>query len=197
MSLQNTLEMTPHLLLAWQWCLYLALFNGGRYIRRILQGAEAGFWSAAAGERSEGDLPLSFWEFDGGEEDGEDVKVEFVRRFEEASVLLSERERREVVVEAGRVFEVCEMVVGVLEAFTEELGASREVDERAGMRKEALLRREGNVVSGGKRGRWRIVVVFCLLLAAATACWQYLLDACLSAQRLIFSGDWAEHGLRS
>ena len=195
-ELRNALEMKPHLLLAWEWCLYLALFNGGRYIRRILRGAGAEFWVGAGGAREEGELPLRFWGFDGGE-DGEDVRGEFMRRFEEGSLLLSERERGEVVVEAGRVFEVCEMVVGVLDAFAEEVGRSGEVEGKEGMRKKVLLRRGGDVVAGGKRWRWRIGVGFCLLLVAATACWQYLFDACLSAQRLIVSGDRAEHGLRS
>ena len=194
-ELRHTLEIKPYLLLAWQWCLYLALFNGGRYIRRILRGAGAGFWSGVGGERGEGELPLRFWEFDGGK-DGEDVRGEFMRRFEEASLLLSGRERGEVVVEAGRVFEVCEMVVGVLDAFGEEVGKSREVEGKEGMRQVVAPRRGGDVVSGGKRWRWRIVLGFCLSLVAATACLQYLFDAGLIARRRMFS-DGADHGLRS
>ena len=150
----------------------------------MLRGAGAGFWSGVRGERGEGELPLRFWEFEGGE-DGEDVRVEFMGRFEEVGLLFSGRERGEVVVEAGRVFEVCEMMVGVLDAFAEEVGKSRDVEGKEGMRKEVPVRSGGDVVSGGKRWRWPIVVGFCLLLVAATACWQYLLDACLIVRRRI------------
>lgn len=34
----------PHLLLAYSWVLYMALFSGGRYIRATLRGAGVGFW---------------------------------------------------------------------------------------------------------------------------------------------------------
>ena len=146
--------------------------------------------------REDEELPLRFWEFDGGE-DGEDVRVEFMSRFEEASALLSEGERGNVVVEAGRVFDVCEEMVGVLDVLVEELGPTWDVGGHEGVHSNVLPRRRGEAVSGDQRSRWRIVIEFGFLLAAATAFWQYLLSACLSAKRLLFSGARSDPRVKS
>lgn len=41
----NSVNAKPHVLLAYVWVMYMALFSGGRYIRASLQDAGAEFWS--------------------------------------------------------------------------------------------------------------------------------------------------------
>ncbi|KAM0801929.1 hypothetical protein BDR22DRAFT_961956 [Usnea florida] len=109
-----------HLLLAYTWVLYMALFSGGRYIRARLRGAGVGFWRAGDGvmmvdddgEGGEVDGYLGFWTFEGSE-DGEDIKVEFKTRFAAVEGTLTEGERQEVVQEA--VFIMRSMIELVME----------------------------------------------------------------------------------
>lgn len=102
----------PHLLLAYMHIFYLALFSGGRYIRSELRAADNRFWNGR-----EPDEALGFWCFDGGD-DGEDLRMEFKRRFAEVQEGLSWVEREEVVGEAVNVMrsmiEVVEEMAGVL-----------------------------------------------------------------------------------
>lgn len=181
-TLYHTLESKPHLLLAWQWCLYLALFNGGRYIRRTLRNVpQAEFWCGGRSnnnnrsgpieqEKEEETLPLTFWEFN-GDQDGEDVKAEFTRRFEEASLLLTQDERRDVVDEAKRVFEVCESLVARLDLFAEEMAREEMQTEDE----------EGNVVKLGMKSRttrWSnagSMLAYVLVLTAVSGLWHFLL----------------------
>ena len=113
----------PHLLLAYYHLFYLALFNGGRYMRTRLRSAGRRFWCpchidttiatdterggrkeigrtlTSSAEIEEG---LSFWYFDGAV-DGEDLKATFKARFEETEGMLTEEERAGIVAETGYV----------------------------------------------------------------------------------------------
>ncbi len=100
----------PHLLMAYTWVLYMALFSGGRYIRARLRGAGGEFWSGGD-EEGTADRYLTFWSFEGGE-DGEDLKAEFKDRFASVEERLTEGEKDEVVKEAVFVMRAVEGVVG-------------------------------------------------------------------------------------
>lgn len=108
----QNIRSKPHKLIAYSWILYMALFNGGRWIRGQLQCAGPEFWNAAT-------LPesidcLSFWDFD-DEKDGEDIKCDFKRRIEKISELLSTAERVDIVAEAVLVFQMCQSLVDQLD----------------------------------------------------------------------------------
>ena len=120
----SSIARKPHLLLAYTWLFYMALFSGGRYIRPRLREAGREFWTTTGGEKEKGgnidldEAALSFWNFD-GEEDGEDVKAEFKQRFAEIEGWLTGEERDEVVQEA--VF-IMDSLMGVVEEIAETVG---------------------------------------------------------------------------
>jgi hypothetical protein len=151
----------PHLLLAYAWLLYMALFAGGKVVRGMLEGVGPDFWEGKLqsqawgfgpireGDRSDrvgyrggdeagkgkgGDddddaqqakLPLAFFRFDTAQ-DGEDVKEEFKREFEEAGKVLTAGEREEVVEEAKRIFE---HLISLVAWLHETLGKDRAVSD--------------------------------------------------------------------
>jgi heme oxygenase len=146
----------PHLLIAYAFTLYLAIFSGGRWIRSLLAAPGRTFWSpdmsaSASMEASIGhfessvherlrsftmeqqecfeELGLAFWFFS-SLNDGLDIKAEFKRRLEGAESLLTPQMKAEIVAEARDIFLRCEGLVG-------------ELDEFVG--------RQGNIVNGGKR----------------------------------------------
>jgi hypothetical protein len=96
--------------------MYLAIFNGGRWIRKQLRDAGEEFW--------QGPAPLSFWEFE-GDQDGDDVHQIFKSNFEDAALLLTEEEWAGVVSEAPRVFDLCSDLVKVLDASTSAAAEAR------------------------------------------------------------------------
>ena len=97
----------PHLILAWAWTMYLAIFNGGRYIRAALEQAGDDFWGTET-------YPLEFWNFD-GKDDGEKIHDAFKDNFDDAAERLSREQKDEIIAEAKRIFHVCEDVVHVLD----------------------------------------------------------------------------------
>lgn len=97
----------PHMILAYSWTLYLAIFNGGRYIRAALEEAGDDFWGTE-------DYPLEFWNFE-GEEDGNDIERAFKSNFDAAALELTRAEKDEVVAEAKRIFALVEQMVHVLD----------------------------------------------------------------------------------
>jgi heme oxygenase len=97
----------PHLILAWAWTMYLAIFNGGRYIRAGLEDAGDDFWGTKT-------YPLEFWNFE-GKDDGEKIHNAFKENFDEAAKHLTRKQKDEVIAEAKRVFHVVEDVVHVLD----------------------------------------------------------------------------------
>ena len=117
-SLQNK----PHLLIAYGWVMYMAIFSGGRWIRQQLSNAGAEFWTGELdyvhGEKHVVplfDLPgFSFLSFD-GDKDGEDIKELFKARLAEAETLLTQLERHEVMMAAQGLFEDCTALVGILD----------------------------------------------------------------------------------
>ncbi|KAK4906055.1 hypothetical protein LTR49_024719, partial [Elasticomyces elasticus] len=88
---------SPHVLIAYAWVMYMAIFSGGRWIRQQL--AEAG-----------PDFELAFLSFE-GDEDGEDTKRDFKTRLLSAEDLMTKQERQDAIEEAQRLFDRCIAVV--------------------------------------------------------------------------------------
>jgi len=121
---KRSVSHNPHVLLAYAWVLYMALFSGGRFLRATLEEAPPAFWKAKADsvapcgctcyQPAGGKLPLSFFRF-ATPEDGEDLKREFKRRLVEVEETLSDQEMAEVVQEAICVFDNMVLLVGQLD----------------------------------------------------------------------------------
>ncbi|TVY24936.1 hypothetical protein LHYA1_G006242 [Lachnellula hyalina] len=163
---KQSAQKNPHVLVAYAWVLYMALFSGGRYLRaslktaggmgqdfwdrkpspvrphaitgdvREVQEAEvvfsepSGIWSPPEGKSGrgrkrvkswfDGDIPkitpgLLFFDFD-GDEDGEDIKLEFKKRIAEAELLLTQSEKDDIVAEAQDIFRFMLQLVGELDS---------------------------------------------------------------------------------
>ncbi|KAL9037076.1 MAG: hypothetical protein Q9214_005856 [Letrouitia sp. 1 TL-2023] len=97
--MQDSLSEKPHLLVSYTWIFYMALFSGGRYIRSKLRAA---YSSPLSLQTSQGEADknhgLSFWNFP-GEQDGEDLKLDFKRRMLEVSTSLTPEQREDIVAE--------------------------------------------------------------------------------------------------
>lgn len=111
----ETIRIKPYALLAYSWIMYLALFNGGRWIRQKLVDGGPQFWHKnpstveKVGSAVEQSF-LSFWYFD-GDEDGEDIKLAYRAGFIEASKQLTEEECDDVVSEAKALFQHCLQII--------------------------------------------------------------------------------------
>jgi hypothetical protein len=99
----------------------MALFSGGRFIRKSLQAAGPDFWMrpihrridnnnlaelVSIRRRSRSDPiahGIQFLDFD-GKEDGEDIKLEFKKRIAEAEILLTDEEKWDIVQESQHIF---------------------------------------------------------------------------------------------
>lgn len=110
----------PHLLLAYTWTMYLALFNGGRFIAKQLLSAGTLFWKDEDRARTVRDS-LSFWFFGDSEDyDGEDLKILFKDRFNHVAATLTDTERDEVIAESKKLFSICGDLVELLDRNTAE-----------------------------------------------------------------------------
>jgi hypothetical protein len=101
--------------------MYMAIFSGGRWIRSQLASAEPEFWTAhtnagpALAEKTPLGMPgFSFLSFD-GEQDGEDIKVEYKKRLAEGESLLSAEEREDITAASQELFERCIQIVKKLD----------------------------------------------------------------------------------
>lgn len=121
----------PHVLVAYAWCYYMAVFSGGRYIRAELLRAGNNFWTASTeGDASTADKGavrlegqgLSFWSFS-GEHDGVDIKEAFKARLEAAEVLLTPDERVDIIEEAKIIFKLS---AGLVDELDQKLGTDLE-----------------------------------------------------------------------
>ena len=111
---ESSLAARPYTLLAYTWTMYLALFNGGRWIRKQLLIAGDEFWREEA-------FPLSFWDFDDpmhAVDVDEYLKETFKVRFQEAAAKLTEGERQDVLDEATQLFDLCSEMVELLDRRT-------------------------------------------------------------------------------
>lgn len=107
------IQAKPYVVLAYSWIMYMALFNGGRWIREQLLDAGPSFWDGKGSHTEKLSIArsyLSFWHFDGSD-DGENVKLEFRARLLAAGNRLLEAEREDVVAEAQALFQHCLSIV--------------------------------------------------------------------------------------
>ena len=119
----DELLVRPHLLLAYGWVMYMAVFSGGRWIRQELARAGSEFWDGTsagngmappeAHEWSRERSGFSFLFFDTA--DGEHMKEMFRLRFAEAETLLTKDEREDVVAAAMQLFDDCIALVKAID----------------------------------------------------------------------------------
>lgn len=100
--IQASLSKKPHLLFAYTWIFYMALFSGGRYIRSKLRAGLASPIVPCPSAHLDVHTGLSFWEFP-GELDGEDLKLAYKSRVAALSTELTEEERRDIVAEGVQI----------------------------------------------------------------------------------------------
>lgn len=107
----ENIHSKPHLALAYTWTMYLALFNGGRWLYKQLESPGPGFWQEPINTEQDEVViqALSFWRFETSPQDpqAEQLKIEFKGKFEEASNMSTDEERDEVVGEVVGLFELC------------------------------------------------------------------------------------------
>lgn len=106
--IEKHIPAKPHLLVAYIWIMYQALFNGGLFIRMQLLKAGPEFWGLPTRTMNPAvfPAPLSFWQVDGEET----VKSDFRSRIIKADKLLTEPERKEILQEAVGIFHRCELI---------------------------------------------------------------------------------------
>ncbi|CAO1599214.1 hypothetical protein XANCAGTX0491_002950 [Xanthoria calcicola] len=98
----SSLASKPHLLFAYTWIFYMALFSGGRYIRSKLRAAFTVPNTSKSQHHLDELAGLSFWNFP-GDADGEDLKIEFKARVASLSHELTEEERAEIIAESVHI----------------------------------------------------------------------------------------------
>ncbi|KAM0456350.1 hypothetical protein ACHAPV_007292 [Trichoderma viride] len=130
----------PHVLVAYSYNLFMALFAGGRFIRATLEKAGEEFWQIVPEpikptmqpcepdlvidsplEQIEEDhheknlMPLRFWTFD-SENDGEDLKQEYKSKLLQWEGELTAEEREDILQESILILENIDLLVGQLDA---------------------------------------------------------------------------------
>ncbi|KAL6910730.1 hypothetical protein GGI43DRAFT_21744 [Trichoderma evansii] len=137
--IKQVVRAKPHVLIAYSYNLFMALFAGGRFIRGALKKTDEEFWkivpepikpmmqpcvSASANdsseqieENSDGEsrVPLQFWTFD-SEIDGEDLKQEYKGKLLQWESELTVEERQDILQESVIILELLGMLVGQLDA---------------------------------------------------------------------------------
>lgn len=131
--IQRSIEQRPHVLIAYSYILFMALFAGGRYMRATFESAGDEFWQRtpskikSAGPKSEIEsldsdaqpaagyqFPLGFFHF-ATPADGEDLRRQFKEYLLEAEQDLSHSEKDEIVQEAVCIFDHMELLVAQLD----------------------------------------------------------------------------------
>lgn len=111
--IQTSAELKPHTLYAYAWCMYMAVFAGGRYVREDLADAGEKFWRKHGYSKNPGEeankpadmdrLGYSFLSFD-ADDDGLEIERIFRHNLLEAEDLLDEDEKKDVVTESQAIF---------------------------------------------------------------------------------------------
>ncbi|KAL9116529.1 MAG: hypothetical protein Q9187_006945 [Circinaria calcarea] len=115
-----TTAQKPHVIIAYAWVLYMALFNGGRWIRSQLTSARDSSWTLSTPKTTSStpdhtpEQALSFWHFP-GPHNGEDIKDHFKSQLQSLETQLSLEEREDIIDEARVVFENCALLVEELD----------------------------------------------------------------------------------
>lgn len=132
-AISDSIRARPHILIAYAWVMYTAIFSGGRWIRAQLASAGPEFWTNTSAIRHLDEkvhtpideLPgFSFLRFD-GDNDGEDIKAEFKLRLKAADELLTTNEKEDVTYAAVTLFDDCIAMVHMLDSNMHELEVKR------------------------------------------------------------------------
>lgn len=110
LGITKAIEAQPYLALAYQWTMYLALFNGGRFLQRTLASAGPDFWQEAEDRDDDRVQALSFWDFDAATTEdphANTLKLYFKANLTAASELLTAEEKEKVIQEAVQIFQTC------------------------------------------------------------------------------------------
>jgi len=114
--ISHTISARPHVIVAYAWIMYMALFSGGRWIRMVLKDAGSEFWNGIRSDPGSGAhnetiqeekktlKGFTFLTFPGSH-DGEDIKAAFKQQLAEVDELLSVQEKQDIVDEARYIFE--------------------------------------------------------------------------------------------
>ncbi|KAL8950974.1 MAG: hypothetical protein Q9222_003035 [Ikaeria aurantiellina] len=137
--MRDSLEQKPHLLIAYTWIFYMALFSGGRYIRSKLRAAFTPSSSSLSQSQLDASAGLSFWDFP-GDKDGEDLKVDFKARVTALSTSLTPEEKSEIADEGIKIMvaltkivsEVAETVPVLAQSLSLSLSAESEKEVKGG-----------------------------------------------------------------
>ncbi|KAM0335789.1 hypothetical protein ACHAQA_000839 [Verticillium albo-atrum] len=122
--ISRALENRPHVLIAYAYILFMALFAGGRFIRATLESVDAsapspGFWNRRPVPGAPGDpLPLAFFRF-ASPADGEELKRDFKASLANIEPFLSAHDRHDIVQEAICIFDNMLRLVSQLDVFCE------------------------------------------------------------------------------
>jgi heme oxygenase len=131
--IRQAVNEKPHLLIAYAWTMYMAVFSGGRWIRSQLCQTGEEFWTGAPIKPSETEaeklqvqdmakfepLGLSFWFFPGAQ-DGEDIKAKFKQRLQDGESILTTEQRADIVAESQEIFTRCDALVRELDVMHPE-----------------------------------------------------------------------------
>lgn len=126
LHIYQRIKNKPYLSLAYSWAMYLALFNGGRWLLKQLESAGPDFWLESQERDSilQSITTLSFWRFETAtlqDPNAEQLKKAFKQNFDIASSLLTENEAAEVVEEGMAVFDTCSGLIEVLDICIQEI----------------------------------------------------------------------------
>ncbi|KAI0446556.1 heme oxygenase-like protein [Xylaria telfairii] len=151
---RNSVEKSPHTLLAYAWVLYMALFSGGRFIRASLENICPTFWVPASAQQPTPTtftnvggtraLPINFFKFD-TPTDGQDLKLEFKQRLLDSEGVITETERHEIVQEARCIFDY---MIRLVDELDDVCGTNKEAAEA---RLLSLRSRDSVVVENERR----------------------------------------------
>ncbi|RVX70753.1 hypothetical protein B0A52_05404 [Exophiala mesophila] len=123
-QVRRILNEKPHVILAYAWTMYLALFNGGRWIRKQLATPGPDFW--------QGDSALSFWDFNDEDntESDEALKLAFKDGFSTAADFLSDEEKDDVIEGSKALFDLCREMIAFLDTVTKMHESLKPFDAR-------------------------------------------------------------------
>lgn len=160
--IERSLADKPHLLIAYAFTLYLAIFSGGRWIRSVLASPGLEFWTSSTSTSSPSvstntgvheklkafsqqeqeefeNAGLALWFFS-SLNDGADIKYEFKKRLEVAELLLSDSMKADIVAEAKEIFIRCGNLVGELDELVGRQGQLVQVAGRQQAAEEAEIK---------------------------------------------------------
>lgn len=118
--ISSAISARPHVVIAYAWVMYMALFSGGRWIRMVLKDAGLQFWDGQRPreelvrqqeirrekptEGEDSNKGFTFLTFS-GPHDGEDIKAAFKQHLASVETLLSDEQKQDIVDEARYIFQ--------------------------------------------------------------------------------------------